>query len=256
MGKSEGVIVQSVQRALEILGFFSGNTAELGISEIAEKMALSKSTVYGLVNTLVSQGYLEQQQNKRYRLGIKLFELGNLVQRRLDLRNEAKPWCKILAEKYRENIHLAAHYEGEIVYIDKVDALDLVISYSQVGKRAPMHCTGVGKAILAYLPLDYVEAYILNKPLSKYTEKTIMSPQALLQELALTKSRGYAVDDEEIEMGFRCVAAPIFDHRGYPLAAISVSASVGRISGGKIAEVAKDVQYYAGQISQRLGYSN
>ncbi|AOT71272.1 IclR family transcriptional regulator [Geosporobacter ferrireducens] len=257
MEKTKGVIVQSVARALEILQCFSGNTIELGISEIADAMELSKSTVYGLVNTLVVKGYLEQsQQSKKYRLGIKLFEFGNLVQKRMDLRNEAKVFCEILAEKYRNTIHLAAHYEGEIIYIDKVDIPDSVIAYSQVGKRAPMHCTGVGKAILAYLDTEYIENYVLNKPLNKMTENTIINPQKLLEELQIIKERGYAIDDEEIEIGLRCVAAPIFNHKGYPVAAISVSGPYRKMNDEFMKEVAKDVQSYVQQISERLGYSN
>ncbi|HCX63970.1 MAG TPA: IclR family transcriptional regulator, partial [Eubacteriaceae bacterium] len=153
MANPQGVIIQSVSRALDILQCFEGNNKELGISEIANSLMLSKSTIYGLVNTLLSGGDLEQnKENKKYRLGIRLFELGSLVQRRMDLRNEARLYCLELAENYSYTIHLATHYNGEIVYIDKVDMPGAVIVYSQVGKRAPMHCTGVGKAMLAYLP--------------------------------------------------------------------------------------------------------
>lgn len=133
------------------------NDTELGISEIAERMDLSKSTTYGLVNTLTAFGYLEQTENKKYRLGLKLFELGNLVQSRMDVRMEARPYCQLLADKYRTTVHLATHSEGEIIYIDKVDNNSSVVVYSQIGKRAPMYCTGVGKAILAFLPEEYME---------------------------------------------------------------------------------------------------
>lgn len=257
MRKKRGVIVQSVARALEILDCFCGNVIELGISEIADEMQLSKSTVYGLVNTLTEKGYLEQNpENKKYRLGIKLFELGNLVEKRMDIRNEAEPFCQVLAEKYNDTVHLATHYEGEIIYIGKVDALDAMIASSQVGKRAPMHCTGVGKAILAYMEMEYLEKHIFNKPLSKMTEKTITTPEVLMDELKLIKSRGYAIDDEEIEIGLRCVAAPILNYKGYPVAAISISAPYRKITDEVIEEVARDVQHYTKEISKRMGYSN
>ena len=154
--EKKGVIVQSVARALTMVSCFA-NDAELGISEIAERMDLSKSTTYGLINTLTVFGYLEQTENKKYRLGLKLFELGNLVQSRMDIRMEAKPYCQLLADKYRTTVHLATFSEGEIIYIDKVDNNSSVVVYSQIGKRAPMYCTGVGKAILAFLPEEYVE---------------------------------------------------------------------------------------------------
>ena len=98
-----------------------------------------------------------RQRTKKYRLGLKLFELGNLVQSRMDVRMEARPYCQLLADKYRTTVHLATHSEGEIIYIDKVDNNSSVVVYSQIGKRAPMYCTGVGKAILAFLPEEYME---------------------------------------------------------------------------------------------------
>lgn len=255
MTSAAGVIVQSVNRALDILGCFKGQSIELGISEISERMELSKSTVYGLVNTLLTNGYLEQnEQTKRYRLGIKLFELGTLVYNRMDLRNEAKVFCEELGSKYNTTVHLAAHYGDEIVYIDKVDAPEAVIVYSQTGKCAPMHCTGVGKAILAFLSDDEVKHAFAKGNLKKYTEHTITDPDELYRELRRIHSCGYAVDNEEIETGLRCIAAPIFNYMNQPVAAISVSASTVRLPLEQIEAIAKDVQYYALQISQRLGY--
>lgn len=257
MENRQGIIVQSVSRAMEILQCFEGNNTELGISEISNSLMLSKSTIYGLVNTLLAGGYLEQnKENKKYRLGIRLFELGSLVQRRMDLRNEARPYCLELAETYRYTIHLASHYMGEIVYIDKVDMPDAVIVYSQIGKRAPMHCTGVGKAILAYLPPEYLDQHIFNKELIKLTDRTISSRGELLKELEKIRQKQYSIDDEEIEVGLRCVAAPILNHDGYPVAAISVSAPTAKLSYDIVEKVAQDVKQYARQISYRMGYSN
>lgn len=250
----EGVTVQSVARALEIVECFS-NAAELGISELAERMDLSKSTVYGLVNTLTSFGYLEQGKHKKYRLGLKLFELGNVVQSRMDIRREARPWCQLLADKYRTTVHLATYSDGEIIYIDKVDNTSSVVVYSQIGKRAPMYCTGVGKAILAHLGQEYVERYVLSKPLTKMTEHTITTPEALLEELGKVRERGYAVDDEEIEPGLHCIAAPIFNHHNQPVVALSVSFPYGRLWDIDWDEATRDVQYYAQQISERLGHT-
>ncbi|MGX8711460.1 IclR family transcriptional regulator [Clostridium sp. KNHs216] len=250
-----GVFVQSVVRALDILECFEGQLVELGISEISDQMKLSKSTVYGLVNTLVSKGYLEQNvQTKRYRLGIKLFELGSLVYKRMDLRNEAKPFCEELVSKHNATVHLAAHYGDEIVYIDKVDAPGAMIVYSQTGKRAPMHCTGVGKAILAFLGDEALRHLFVKGNLEQYTEHTLTCLEDLSQEMNHVRACGYAIDNEEIETGLRCVAAPIFNHLNQPVAAISVSAPTARLPMENIASIAKDVQGCALQISQRLGY--
>ena len=131
--EKRGVIVQSVARALTMISCFANDT-ELGISEIAERMDLSKSTTYGLVNTLTAFGYLEQTENKKYRLGLKLFELGNLVQSRMDVRMEARPYCQLQADKYRPTVHLATQTEREIINNDKG------------GKKEIVHRHGVTKA--------------------------------------------------------------------------------------------------------------
>lgn len=252
--EKKGVIVQSVARALTMVSCFA-NDAELGISEIAERMDLSKSTTYGLINTLTVFGYLEQTENKKYRLGLKLFELGNLVQSRMDIRMEAKPYCQLLADKYRTTVHLATFSEGEIIYIDKVDNNSSVVVYSQIGKRAPMYCTGVGKAILAFLPEEYVEKYVASTSLLPVTEHTITTREKLLEELSEIRERGYAVDNEEIEPGLHCIAAPIFNHKRQPRMAISLSFPYGRIWDLDWEQAVHDVRYYARQISERVGYT-
>ena len=252
--EKKGVIVQSVARALTMVSCFA-NDAELGISEIAERMDLSKSTTYGLINTLTVFGYLEQTESKKYRLGLKLFELGNLVQSRMDIRMEAKPYCQLLADKYRTTVHLATFSEDEIIYIDKVDNNSSVVVYSQIGKRAPMYCTGVGKAILAFLPEEYVEKYVASTSLLPVTEHTITTREKLLEELSKIRERGYAADDEEIEPGLHCIAAPIFNHKRQPRMAISLSFPYGRIWDLDWEQAVQDVRYYAHQISERVGYT-
>ena len=252
--EKKGVIVQSVARALTMVSCFA-NDAELGISEIAERMDLSKSTTYGLINTLTVFGYLEQTESKKYRLGLKLFELGNLVQSRMDIRMEAKPYCQLLADKYRTTVHLATFSEDEIIYIDKVDNNSSVVVYSQIGKRAPMYCTGVGKAILAFLPEEYVEKYVASTSLLPVTEHTITTREKLLEELSKIRERGYAADDEEIEPGLHCIAAPIFNHKRQPRMAISLSFPYGRIWDLDWEQAVQDVRYYARQISERVGYT-
>lgn len=252
--KNEGVVIQSVLRAIKVLECFTGKNVELGISEISEYMDLSKSTVYGLVNTLKATGFLEQDiNNKKYRLGIKLFELGNLVYSRIDLRDEARHFCMELSEKYGMIVHLATYDKGEIIYIDKLVNNDMQIASSRVGRRAPMYCTGIGKAILAYVDDEYLDKYIFSKQLIKVTKNTIVARERLIEELKTSKERGYAVDDEEIEIGLRCVAAPIFDNKLYPIAAVSISASYRRINDKIIENISKDVKLCARKISERMG---
>lgn len=254
MANSEGVIIQSVARAMDILEHFN-RKKDMGISEISECMGLSKSTIYGLVNTLVSYGYLEQNcDTKKYKLGMKLFEMGCTVEKRMDLRNEARPFCEKISKRYGQTVHLATHYEGEVVYIDKFDMPDFLITYSQVGKRAPMSCTGVGKAMLAYLPWEYVQKYILSKGFAMKTPKSIKDETQLAQNLEEVRNRGFAMDDEEIEIGLKCVAAPIFNYKKEPVAAISLSGMANRMTDDLVVSMAQDVITCAADISYQLGY--
>jgi len=254
MANSNGVMIQSVARAMEIMEHFN-NKKEMGLSEIAECMELSKSTVYGLINTLVAYRYLEQDsETKKYKLGMKLFELGCTVEKRLDLRNEARPFCEMISKKYGQTVHLATHHEGEVVYIDKFDMLNFIITYSQVGKRAPMSCTGVGKALLAYLPWEYSKKYILEKSFVVKTSKSIKSEEELYEELENIKRRGYSIDDEEIETGLKCVAAAIFNHKKEPVAAISLSGMTNKMTDEAIEIMSDDIMQCAKDISIQLGY--
>lgn len=250
-----GILVQSVARAAEIVDCFRGS-AELGISEIANEMDLNKSTVFGLVNTLVRYGYLEQTENKKYRLGISLFELGNLVLSRIDIREETKRTCGALVQKYPATLHIATQDAGEVIYLDKLERGDSLISSSNVGRRAPMHCTGVGKAMLAYLPEKYLADYIFKAPLKRFTENTITTRRELLRELDAVRTSGYAMDREEIELGLTCIAAPILQRDGVPELAVSLSFPYGRIKEVDPAAVAGELLTYTRQLSTRLGYMN
>jgi DNA-binding IclR family transcriptional regulator len=254
--KEQGVIIQSVDRALQILDCFTGPVSELGITELAHAMGLGKSTIYGLVNTLLITGYLEQNpENKRYRLGLKLFEMGSIVQRRMDIREIAKPYLKELSEKYNMTVHMGLYRDGEVMYIDKMDSPDTRIVFSQVGKRAPMYCTGIGKAIFANMEKDEIERLLNIQKREELTEKTIMKPDKILEELQKIKNQGYAVDNEEVELGLRCVAVPIFNHQKRPIAAISISSSVSILNEEKIRHISADLRKVALEISKKLGYN-
>jgi len=253
-GKS--VTVQSVKRALDILDCFSGNAAELGITELSAMMGLSKSTMFGLINTLVTEGYLEQNpENKKYRLGLKLLEMGSIVQRRMDIRQIAKPYMERLSESCRMTVHLAVYSAGEMVYIDKVDAPGAMIMYSQVGKRAPMHCTGIGKATLAYLPEKDRQWAYSHCDFKKYTENTVTSPQKLETVLEKIRIKKYACDDEEIELGLRCVAVPLLNAQAYPVAAFSVSGPAAHMDARLREKISRDMIQMGIEISRRLGYT-
>lgn len=253
--KAKSNFIQSVDRALQILEVFSEKRKELGVTEIANILDIHKSTVFGLLATLENRGYLEQNpESGKYRLGLKLFELGNLVQAGMDLRETAAPIISRLVEEYGETVHLVICEKGEVVYIDKKESDDSafrILSY--VGRRLPMYCTGVGKCLLAYLPEETVNL-VLEKELVPFTPNTITDPEKLRAELQEIKSKGYAFDFEEIEMGLRCVAAPIKNHKGEVIAAISLSGPSIRMDDKRMQELVVPVKESALEISRKLGY--
>ncbi|TDT51031.1 IclR family transcriptional regulator [Fonticella tunisiensis] len=253
--KTKSNLIQSVDRALQILECFSRENRELGVTEISKYLGLHKSTTFGLLSTLESRGYVEQNlDNGKYRLGLKLFELGNLVHEGLDLRKQAYPFLKELVDKYQETVHLVVNDRGEAVYIDKVEGPGAIRMYSQVGKRPPMYCTGVGKAILAYMPDKEVDRILFEKGLRPFTPNTITDVDKLKAHLAEIREQGYSFDNEEIEIGLRCVAAPIKNHKGEVIAAISVAGPSTRMTWEKMNILAISVKEAAVNISRRMGY--
>lgn len=251
----QGITIQSVERAFHILDCFTGSISELGITDISRQMGLGKSTIYGLVNTLVQEGYLEQNpENKCYRLGIKLFEMGCIVQERMDIREIAKPYLKELSSCFKMTVHMGLYKDYEVVYIDKVDAPDTRIVYSQVGKRAPMYCTGIGKAVLAELEQPEIEFLLEGQKRESLTSHTLTEKDDIIRELEEIRQRGYAIDNEEVELGLKCVASAIYDYQGKPAAAISISSSAVRMTEEQIEEVSRKLKKAAADISRKLGY--
>lgn len=248
-----GVQVQSVSRAIEILNCFVG-TPEMGISELSAELGLHKSTIFGLVNTMVSYGFLEQiPSTKKYRLGMELFTLGSLALSRIDIWNETRECCMPLAQKYPATVHIATQSMGEVIYIDKIDCGNSLINASNIGRKAPMHCTGVGKAMLAYLPEEYIDRY-LRFPLQKLTPDTIETREELDEALAAVRGEGFATDEGEVEDGLTCIAAPIFQKDGLPELAVSLSFPYGRIQNVDVEQVKKDLLACTQKLSARLGY--
>lgn len=250
--EATGIQIQSVARAMEIIRCFAANDS-LSLAEIAKQMNLNKSTAFGIVNTLATYGFLEKDEDsKRYRLGIALFEYGSKVLARTDVRELAKRACTPLAKKYSAAVHIATHSNGGVLYLEKL-VYDSVfsISSSSVGMRAPMHCTGVGKAMLAFLSEEYIRRY-LHFPLESFTPNTITGREELMRELQSIRESGIAVDNEEIERGLFCVAAPVLQQDGMPSLAISLSLPLGRLEKLDLDELKADVKSCAGQITKRI----
>lgn len=233
-------IIKSVSKAVDILNCFYEHE-ELGIADLVKLVDMSKSTIFDLVNTLAANEVLEQNlENSKYRLGIRLFELGSLYSTRNPISEVARRYGEELAVKHNATIHLATHRHGQVIYLDKFESPGALVSYSRAGKRAPMSCTGLGKAMLAFLPETYKEEYVTSQPLPKLTENSITSVEELDKNLKLVHQRGYAIDDEEIELGLRCVAAPIYAG-DQVVGAMSISMLAPYATAEKIGELAKDI---------------
>jgi len=247
--------VRSVERALSILRLFISGAAQVSVAHISREIHLPQSTTFRLLATLCGAGLLEHDpRTGKYSLGVACLELGNAFLRDQDLRQRALPHLQTLRDETGETVHLALFDGRDVVYLEKLAGLHAIgLMSSRVGGRSPAHCTGVGKALLAYLPPEDIDRLLADHPLESYTPRTITDPQALQSELARVREKGYALDTEEHEPGVMCVAAPILDHNGVA-AAISVSGPVGRIQTGISSEdlLAKVLQT-ASAISVQLG---
>jgi IclR family transcriptional regulator, KDG regulon repressor len=246
--------LSSVANAIRLTKAFSEHEYEMGISALAARLGLAKSTVHRLATTLVEYDILEQnRESGKYRLGLALFELGTLVRRKMDTVLESRQQMSALLESTGETVQLAVLDHLSVLYIRILESRQAVRMSSTVGSRAAAHSTSVGKALLAFQPPELVKQ-VVDGGLRRYTPNTITTPDALQEELASIRMKGYAIDDEESEVGLRCVAAPIRDHTGLVAAAISVSAPVQRMTKKNLQTTVPTVIAAADAISRRLGY--
>ena len=249
--------IQSVERAADILELFLHSGPELSVKDISVQLGMSKSTAHGLIKTLDHRGYLQQNsENLKYKLGLRLFELGHHLGEQLDIVNIANPIITDLVDELKETVHLVVRQQDELIYVAKEEGPQTLRIYSQVGKRAPIHCTGVGKAILAYQTEEEVNRILDTVPLESYTEFTITDKDEIKQQLESTKVTGYSIDDEEIEIGLKCVAAPIFNFKGEAIASLSCASPKMRVNEERLPIVIEGVKKAAAEISSKLGYKN
>ena len=252
-------LVQTIERASSILDILGQSPQGISVGELSAKIKLPKGTTHRLLSSLSYLGYVRQDSKTRnYFLGLKLVELGNLLLSQLDLRKEAQPFLRDLAEKIKETVHLVFLDRNEIVYIDKVETDQSqggLRMASRVGLRNPAHSCAVGKILLAPLSGEELDNLIREKGLPKRTENTITDPARLKESLSLARTQGYAIDDEENEKGIRCVAAPIHNEVGKVVAAISISGPAFRMTKKMIQEtMKKELMETALKVSQRLGF--
>jgi DNA-binding IclR family transcriptional regulator len=254
VGRSAEKRLSSVAAAIALLKAFSEDEVDIGVSTLAKRLGMAKSTVHRLATTLVSEGMLEQNpENGKYRLGIALFGLGALVRRRMDVSTEAKPYLFDLRETTGETVHLAILERTDIMYVYNLESTQAIRMRSDIGVRKPAYCTAEGLAMLAFQPESLVDD-IVACGLRPRTAKTNTDPQRLREVLAAVRERGYAIEDEESEAGMRCVAAPVRNATRDVVGAVGIAGPVQRLPDEVLASFAPHVVRTAEAISVRLGY--
>jgi DNA-binding IclR family transcriptional regulator len=215
--------VDAAAKALELLSVFSFREPRLSLADLASRTGIPRATAFRLLSTLEQSGFLDKVHGA-YQLGIKCFVLGNIVAGGLDLRETARPHLVALREATRETTQIAILDHWQVVYLERMlSPLPVGFMRSRAGAILPSYCTGLGKTLLAYRPEADVRAWAATQKFRALTPRTITSAKRLLRELATIRDRGYGLDEEEREKGVSCIAAPICNHTGDVVAAISVA---------------------------------
>lgn len=247
--------IHVIDRAAQILDCFGFEHQELSVSEIGAKTNLHRSTAHRILMALEYNDLIQQNpENGKYRLGIKLFRLGHQAVSHLNLREICRPFLTRIMNETKETVHLAVLDEDQVLYLDKVEGPHALRMPSRVGRRIPTYCTSLGKAMLSCLDDQEVKDIFRNQVLRPFTANTVKTASQLLYDLRMIRKRGYSIDNEEIEIGLRCVGAPIKDYTGAMVGAISAAAPSARLSGQKVHTVGRLVVTTAEEISEKLGY--
>lgn len=255
LSKTKSSHVQSVERGLLLVDALAEENREYSLTELAKKMCWPKSTVYGLISTLRDYHYIDQSPvTGRYKLGVRFFEIGNVVARSWNVRSIAIPHMQRLNAQLGEMVQLATEDKGEVLYLDKVDSTQMMRIVSETGGRLPMHCTGLGKALLAYKSQAEVRSVIAQKGMTCMTQKTIHSLSQLEKELGKIRQQGYTINDREIMDNLRCVAAPIFNGNSEVKFAVSVSGLYNNMQSDFLERSIELIKEISRDISYTMGY--
>lgn len=246
--------VQSLTRALSILNVIAENPPGLSLTAIAKALTLAPSTTHRLLTTLQEERYVQyDRDSSRWQIAMQAFVTGNgfLVSR--DLATVARPYMRRLMELSGETVNLAIADGDRVIYLAQVESREMMRVFSKPGNSVPMHCSGVGKAILMAMGTRDVARIIESQGLIKLTDKTITDPTSLYDELSSSRIQGFAVDDEEHAVGLRCAAALIYDEHAEPLAGLSISGPAARISKDRLLELGQITVEIANEITAALG---
>lgn len=253
-GKSSSGHSQSLVRGLNILEGLAAAPSGLGLSDIAQIVGLAPSTTHRLLQALHKQGFIIQDADLGlWKIGVKTFQIGNTFLEARDFVATARPFLRQLTQDSGETANLGIRDDGMAVFLAQSESSQMMRMITRLGSRAPLHASGVGKALLAWLPDREVERILQSRGLNRVTENTLDTPSRLREGLAEIRRQGYACDREEHAIGLHCVAASIHDEHANPLAAISVSGPVARIPESRLAELGGLVSRAAREITLQIG---
>ena len=244
---------QALSRGLAMMEFLASTPGGATLTALSAALALPAPTVHRLIGTLEDAGYVQSGEDGRFRIGVRAFRVGSAFLEHRNLVAEALPRLERLTESSGETANLAVIDNGAAVFVAQVPCRELMRMNARLGARAPLHASGVGKAMLAAMPARDVDEILGRGPLARYTGHTLVSRPALAGALAASAERGYAIDDEEHAAGLRCVAAAITDESGRPWAAVSLAGPTSRLPQERLAELGERVRDAARDITAALG---
>lgn len=247
-------MIKSVLKAIKIMQLFNEKETRLSLAEISHRLDIPKSTTHSLLNTLLTEGYIEKIDGDSYALGTAALVLTQNIRVNAEIRDPAAPLLRQLADYARESVLLTVRDGDYVLYIYAIESPQRLLARTAVGDRAPMHCTAVGKATLAYLPEEETEAIISRVGMPVFTENTIHDLDTLGKDLAQIRDRGYSIDCEEHEVGIFCIGAPILNRRGEVIAACSLSGTDPALIAARLDDMSGRVLHAAQEISRRMGY--
>jgi DNA-binding IclR family transcriptional regulator len=245
--------MSSVSRSIEVIDLLA-RRGPLGVRAVAGSLALPLGSAHRLLQELAAEHVVERSATGEWELSYRLLQIVGAQLERVQLPRLARPVLEQLASDTRETTFLAVPSRDEIVYLDKVQ-IDLQLQLNvELGTRRPMHCTGLGKAILAFLPQVQQDRFLASSPLQAFTPNTITDPMLLRLELERTRARGYAIDREEIIPGVHCVAVPILNYTGHAVGAISVAGTTPKTDGERLDALVARTKAAGDYLSRRLGF--
>jgi DNA-binding IclR family transcriptional regulator len=255
MAASKTESAPAVDRVLSILELLAESKSGLTLPELTRRLALPKSSTHCLLVTLARRGYLHRNERTgRYMFGLKLFGLANMAVAGIELREQARSFLQDLMERTRLTVHMAILEQNEAVLIERIEPPGLLRLATWIGRRMDVHCSGVGKALIAYLSGEELDRLIREHGLPRHNQHTIVSPRRLKEDLAQVRTLGYSVDNEEDELGLSCIGVPLFDHQGAVVGAISVAGTTAQVISENLSQLAAKVKQTAAAISQQLGF--